>query len=78
MSRFALVVALAATCAVLACREAPREEALPAVARPDLPHVVLLSIDTLRADHLGCYGYERDTSPVLDRLARRPTLYTDA
>lgn len=31
--------------------------------------VVLISIDTLRADHLGCYGYGRDTSPNIDRMA---------
>jgi arylsulfatase A-like enzyme len=34
------------------------------------PNVVLISIDTLRPDHLGCYGYHRATSPNLDRLAR--------
>ncbi|MBK7878691.1 MAG: sulfatase [Planctomycetes bacterium] len=34
------------------------------------PNVLLVSIDTLRADHLGCYGYPRDTSPNLDRIAR--------
>ena len=28
--------------------------------------------DALRADHLGCYGYFRDTSPVIDQLAREP------
>ncbi len=33
-------------------------------------NVILLVIDTLRADHLGCYGYGRATSPNLDRLAR--------
>ena len=32
-------------------------------------NVILISIDTLRADHLGCYGYERPTSPTLDALA---------
>jgi len=32
--------------------------------------VLLVSIDTLRADRLGCDGYSRDTSPALDRLAR--------
>lgn len=32
--------------------------------------VVLLTLDTTRYDHLGCYGYERDTSPVIDVLAR--------
>jgi arylsulfatase A-like enzyme len=35
-------------------------------ARPD---VVLVSIDSLRADHLGSYGYARPTSPTIDRLA---------
>ncbi|MEZ5331053.1 MAG: sulfatase [Thermoanaerobaculia bacterium] len=34
------------------------------------PNVILISLDTLRADHLGCYGYERPTSPNLDRLAQ--------
>ena len=33
------------------------------------PDVILVVIDALRADHLGCYGYERNTSPVLDSLA---------
>jgi arylsulfatase A-like enzyme len=37
--------------------------------RDERPNIVLFSIDTLRADHLGCYGYKRDTSPTLDRLA---------
>jgi arylsulfatase A-like enzyme len=32
--------------------------------------VLLVSIDTLRADRLGCYGYARDTTPALDRFAR--------
>jgi len=36
--------------------------------RKDL-NVVFILVDTLRADHLGSYGYERETSPVMDRLA---------
>jgi arylsulfatase A-like enzyme len=42
---------------------------------PDRPNVVIISIDTLRADHLGCYGYERNTSPVIDKLATEGTLF---
>lgn len=34
------------------------------------PNVILLVLDSLRADHLGCYGYERPTSPNLDRFAK--------
>jgi len=42
------------------------------------PNVVLVTIDTLRADHLGCYGYERPTSPFMDTLAAEGTLFADA
>ncbi|MGH0030260.1 MAG: sulfatase [Myxococcota bacterium] len=41
-------------------------------------HVVLISIDTLRADHLGCYGYPRPTSPHLDALAAESVLFEEA
>jgi len=40
--------------------------------------VVLVSLDTLRADHLSLYGYARPTSPQLEDLARRATVYTQA
>ena len=33
------------------------------------PHLVLITVDTLRADHLSCYGYHLRTSPAMDRLA---------
>lgn len=41
-------------------------------------NVILISIDTLRADHLGCYGYERDTSPNIDSLAAESALFFNA
>jgi arylsulfatase A-like enzyme len=51
--------------------------ALVAGCAPRRPNIVLVSIDTLRADHLGCYGYPGGTSPVLDELARRSTLFEE-
>jgi arylsulfatase A-like enzyme len=42
------------------------------------PGVVLVSIDTLRRDHVGAYGYGRPTTPRLDALARRGILAQDA
>jgi arylsulfatase A-like enzyme len=41
----------------------------------DRPNLLLIVVDTLRADHLGCYGYARPTSPVLDRLAGEGVLF---
>ena len=42
------------------------------------PDIVLVSIDSLRADHLGCYGYWRPTSPTIDRLASRGARFANA
>lgn len=47
----------------------------PAEPEPIARNVVLIVADTLRADRLGCYGYPRETSPAIDALARRGTLY---
>lgn len=41
----------------------------------DKPNIVFITIDALRADHLGCYGYHRDTSPNMDALARNSILF---
>ncbi|MCB0077586.1 MAG: sulfatase [Anaerolineales bacterium] len=38
------------------------------------PNVIFLVVDTLRADHLGCYGYHHNTSPHIDRLASQGVL----
>jgi arylsulfatase A-like enzyme len=42
------------------------------------PPIVILSLDTLRADHLSAYGYSRPTSPTLDRLAADSIRFTSA
>lgn len=67
--RRALTLAVAA-CLVAACGDSPEP--------PPARNVVLIVADTLRADRLGCYGYPRATSPTLDALAARGTLYENA
>jgi arylsulfatase A-like enzyme len=41
----------------------------------EIRHVVLISIDTCRADHLSCYGYSRRTSPNIDAVAAEGVLF---
>jgi choline-sulfatase len=48
--------------------------ALPPSVPADL-NLILVTIDTLRADHLGCYGYGRPTSPAIDALAAEGALF---
>lgn len=45
-------------------------------AGPERPNVLLIGIETLRADHVGCLGYERETTPALDQLAQGGILCT--
>ncbi len=61
-----ILLATLALAAVCACEQ-----------RPELvrPNLVFVTIDTLRADRLGCYGYFRDTSPVIDQLAGESILF---
>jgi arylsulfatase A-like enzyme len=60
------VAALAALAALAAGCGAPR------------PNILLITLDTTRADRLGCYGHERATSPKIDALAAESTLYSRA
>ena len=62
-----LLPLLALSAALVACSaRADPEQSSDSVSRPNM---VLVSVDCLRADHLGAYGYKRDTSPRIDQLA---------
>jgi arylsulfatase A-like enzyme len=47
-------------------------------AQPRLPNVLIVTVDTLRADRMGGYGYERNTSPTIDKLMREGVRYSQA
>jgi arylsulfatase A-like enzyme len=55
------------TALILSCADTPRPL-----------NVVVIGLDTLRPDHLGCYGYGRNTSPKIDRFAREGVLFENA
>ena len=46
--------------------------------RQSHPNILLITLDTTRADRLGCYGYDLDTSPALDSLADESVVYARA
>ncbi len=71
-------VAALALAAALFLRRGPEPSARPAPAAAHRTSLVLVSIDTLRADHLGAYGYARATSPHFDAFAREGTLFERA
>ncbi len=44
----------------------------------DKPNIILIISDALRSDHLGCYGYSRNTSPNIDHIAREGIIFNRA
>lgn len=73
-----LAVVLLGSPAACARSSEPAPGAMPAPAPAAPPNLVLVSIDTLRADHLGCYGHSLPTSPNLDALAAESIRYAEA
>lgn len=71
----ALLLALGAGCKE---RSTPKSTLAPATATGNHTNVLLITIDTLRADHLGAYGYRRATSPHIDALAKEGATFTSA
>lgn len=59
---------------IVSCSEAPVETL---GSDSNRPHVVFALIDTLRADHVGAYGYARETSPFMDSLASNGVFFED-
>ena len=67
----------ATTPPLLGAWELPRIGSVPKRQDPR-PNIVWISVDTLRADHLGCYGHTRPTSPALDAMAERGIRFSAA
>jgi arylsulfatase A-like enzyme len=81
LATLALLAVLTLSSALLASTHARTVQAAPlqtAASGNGKPNVVLIVMDTVRADHLSVYGYERETSPNLKALARDSAVYTHA
>ena len=60
----------AALCCILGLGSCSDEPIHPTAIQASKPHILLLTVDTLRPDYLGMYGYDRDSSPYLDSLLK--------
>lgn len=63
----ALAASITGNIFISGCRKSPRLS--------DLPHIFLVTVDTLRRDFLGCYGYSRGTSPNIDDFSAEAAIY---
>lgn len=62
----------------LPCRGQGGEGARHPTDRSVQPNIILLTVDTLRADHIGLYGYERDTMPAIGEFAKSAVVFDNA
>jgi|CXWL01.1.fsa_nt_gi arylsulfatase len=74
----AVALLVLAGVAALVLGRRPERAAGPAAAPTAVRNVIVVVVDTLRADHLSAYGYARQTSPYLDAWAARNVLFTQA
>lgn len=73
------LVLLASSAALSAVEETPRVQAAPGeIGSVTRPNVVVIVMDTVRADHLSVYGYARDTTPNLKAVAKDSAVYPNA
>jgi len=78
-SRAVLALAAALVATAPGCRETrPKPAPRPSPSSGSNRNVLLVTIDTLRADHLGVYGYARPTSPRIDALAGQGVVFDHA
>ena len=64
--------------AIASCRDSQERSTDRSGSLCEACNVVLISMDTLRADHVGAYGYPRPVTPAIDRLAGDGVLFEDA
>ena len=75
---FFLIVTILVILLLVNDRLFPKTQSLIHKICPPNCNVILISIDTLRADHLGIYGYQKEISPNIDSLAREGVVFKNA
>ncbi|MBI5863284.1 MAG: sulfatase [Planctomycetes bacterium] len=77
--RYCLLLAVSCLLHPLAgCERPPASQPSPDAARDLRPPIILITLDTVRADHLSCYGYFRETTPALAAFASEAVVFDRA
>ena len=80
MSKFSYTLIILPLCFLLGCSgtssKVTRETEKPEVA--SMPNIILITINSLRADHVGIYGYQRETTPNFDKFAHDNIFFNSA
>jgi arylsulfatase A-like enzyme/Tfp pilus assembly protein PilF len=74
----AALVAFLVTASALACAQKPAARSAASRSAAARPNVLFITIDTLRADHVGCYGYRDIKTPAIDGLCRDGIVFDHA
>jgi arylsulfatase A-like enzyme len=74
-----LALAIALAMATVGCgRDSKTDPQSAETTKDPRPNIILLTVDTLRADHLRLYGYARDTMPAIEEFARAAVVFENA
>ena len=76
--RLSFLSSAATSALAVAILALPETEAQSTSTHPSRPSVLLITLDTVRSDHLGCYGYSRIETPAIDRLAAEGLRFSNA
>jgi hypothetical protein len=72
-----VVVAIALIIVISSCKK-DGESASGSAAKGKRPNIIVLTVDTLRADHMALYGYHRDTMPAIGEFAKTAVVFDQA
>lgn len=77
LRKFPSTIILVMVCVMLMASSCKKDQT-PAAGKARRPNIIILTVDTLRADHMALYGYHRDTMPAIEAFAKTAVVFDQA
>ncbi len=77
LRKFPSTIILVMVCVMLMASSCKKDQT-PAAGKAGRPNIIVLTVDTLRADHMALYGYHRDTMPAIEAFAKTAVVFDQA